>query len=86
MCYIALTKQLENLVEVDVDWDDEANAPAGTARLKREVSAWCDANLKSHELDWESSVVDRDIGGMEFKFFLSFEDDADMILFKMRWS
>lgn len=85
MCYLALVGSLKNLVHVDVDWDDEAQAPAAYANLRHEVKEWCETNLKTHELEWDRVDAHREEDA-QYEFFLTFTDEPDMILFKMRWS
>ncbi len=88
MSSLTLVGALENCVEVDVDWDDEDQAPRGYARMLSEPEAWCKDNLKSvPELDWEQVYDGRPFSAApSYQFTLTFDDDADMIMFKLRWS
>lgn len=61
--------------------------------FKEEVVEWAAENLRGayeltcigHELPGDPMDYGFDGGGMVYDYYLSFEDEVDMIMFKMKW-
>lgn len=86
MGYINLEpEQHEGLVYADVDWCDESEAARATGRLVKEVEDWCNANLRAGWEVFHTQLCDERFAEAIDQFDIGFDDDTDMLMFKMRW-
>jgi len=77
--------QHEGLVYYDVDWSDARECAVSTGRFVAEVEDWCKANLRGEYAVLHTQVCAEKFRDMVDEFELEFDDDLDLIMFKMRW-
>lgn len=77
--------QHEGLVFYDVDWSDSHECAMSTGHFVKEVDDWCKANLRGEYKVIHTQICEERFTELLDQYDLEFEDDLDLLMFKMRW-